>query len=157
MRELVESFFRERSIVNHHIASFNDFLPTIDNPNDATFLDRAMDPLEQLDDRVRPFDLRELVLRECHPGHHRGRLVIGQQPMFGDELVIEGVKGHWLLSLGDLGVLGSGWVGRVRCPDGPAGNFGPRRGATRRFRTPDHPVSSPSLQSERGLKAGCSF
>jgi len=33
MRELVEAFFRERSIVNHHIASFNDFLPTIDNPS----------------------------------------------------------------------------------------------------------------------------
>lgn len=33
MRELVEAFFKERSIVNHHIASFNDFLPTIDNPN----------------------------------------------------------------------------------------------------------------------------
>lgn len=33
MRELVEAFFRERSIVNHHIASFNDFLPTLDNPN----------------------------------------------------------------------------------------------------------------------------
>jgi DNA-directed RNA polymerase subunit B len=33
MRELVESFFRERSIVNHHIASYNDFLPTPDNLN----------------------------------------------------------------------------------------------------------------------------
>ncbi len=33
MRELIEAFFRERSIVNHHIASFNDFLPTLDNPN----------------------------------------------------------------------------------------------------------------------------
>ena len=33
MRELIDAFFRERSIVNHHIASFNDFLPTIDNPN----------------------------------------------------------------------------------------------------------------------------
>jgi DNA-directed RNA polymerase subunit B len=31
MRELVEAFFKERSIVNHHIASFNDFLPTADN------------------------------------------------------------------------------------------------------------------------------
>ncbi len=28
MREIVDSFFRERSIVNHHLASFNDFLPT---------------------------------------------------------------------------------------------------------------------------------
>ena len=33
MRELVEAFFRERSIVNHHIASFNDFLTTPDNLN----------------------------------------------------------------------------------------------------------------------------
>ncbi len=33
MRELVESFFKERSIVNHHIASFNDFLASEDNPN----------------------------------------------------------------------------------------------------------------------------
>ncbi|MCI4357398.1 MAG: DNA-directed RNA polymerase subunit B [Thermoplasmata archaeon] len=33
MREIVDSFFRERSIVNHHLASFNDFLPTPDNPN----------------------------------------------------------------------------------------------------------------------------
>ncbi len=33
MREVVDAFFRERSIVNHHLASFNDFLPTSDNPN----------------------------------------------------------------------------------------------------------------------------
>ncbi len=33
MREIVRAFFKERSIVNHHIASFNDFLPTHDNPN----------------------------------------------------------------------------------------------------------------------------
>jgi DNA-directed RNA polymerase subunit B len=30
---LVETYFRERSVVNHHIASYNDFLPTIDHPN----------------------------------------------------------------------------------------------------------------------------
>ncbi len=33
MRDLVESFFKERSIVNHHISSFNDFLASEDNPN----------------------------------------------------------------------------------------------------------------------------
>ncbi len=33
MRELVSAFFQDRSIVNHHLASFNDFLPTHDNPN----------------------------------------------------------------------------------------------------------------------------
>jgi len=30
MREIVEAFFKGRSIVNHHLASFNDFLPTHD-------------------------------------------------------------------------------------------------------------------------------
>jgi DNA-directed RNA polymerase subunit B len=33
LRDLVELYFKDRSIVNHHIASFNDFLPTLDNPN----------------------------------------------------------------------------------------------------------------------------
>ena len=33
MKDIVDAFFREHSIVNHHIASFNDFLPTHDNPN----------------------------------------------------------------------------------------------------------------------------
>ncbi len=33
MRQLVDTFFRARSIVNHHIESYNDFLPTPDNPN----------------------------------------------------------------------------------------------------------------------------
>src|SRR2546428_14124893 len=45
MRYLVDAFFRERSIVNHHIASFNDFLPTIDNPNSR---------LQRIDDNLRP-------------------------------------------------------------------------------------------------------
>jgi len=33
VRDLVELYFRESSIVNHHIASFNDFLATQENPN----------------------------------------------------------------------------------------------------------------------------
>ncbi|MFW6040327.1 MAG: DNA-directed RNA polymerase subunit B [Thermoplasmatota archaeon] len=33
MRELVDAFFNERSVVSHHMESFNDFLPTMDNPN----------------------------------------------------------------------------------------------------------------------------
>jgi DNA-directed RNA polymerase subunit B len=33
MKELVEAFFKERSVVNHQIASYNDFLATRDNPN----------------------------------------------------------------------------------------------------------------------------
>jgi DNA-directed RNA polymerase subunit B len=33
LRELVETYFRERTVVNHHTASYNDFLPTIDHPN----------------------------------------------------------------------------------------------------------------------------
>jgi len=33
MRELVDSFFKEISVVSHHLESVNDFLPTMDNPN----------------------------------------------------------------------------------------------------------------------------
>ena len=59
MRELIEAFFRERSIVNHHIASFNDFLPTIDNPNSR--MQRIVDNLRSSpeDDRRGVFKLDE--------------------------------------------------------------------------------------------------
>ncbi len=33
MNEIIDAFFRQRSIVGHHIASYNAFIPTIDNPN----------------------------------------------------------------------------------------------------------------------------
>jgi len=59
MRELVEAFFRERSIVNHHIASFNDFLPTIDNPSSR--MQRIVDNMRYSpeDDRRGIFKLDE--------------------------------------------------------------------------------------------------
>ena len=59
MRELVEAFFQERSIVNHHIASFNDFLPTIDNPNSR--MQRIVDSMRSSpeDDRRGIFKLDE--------------------------------------------------------------------------------------------------
>ena len=59
MRELIEAFFRERSIVNHHIASFNDFLPTLDNPNSR--MQRIVDNMRSSpeDDRRGVFKLDE--------------------------------------------------------------------------------------------------
>jgi DNA-directed RNA polymerase subunit B len=48
MRELVEAFFWERTVVNHHLASFNDFLPTIDNPNSR--MQRIVDNLRSSPD-----------------------------------------------------------------------------------------------------------
>ena len=56
MRELIDAFFRERSIVNHHIASFNDFLPTIDNPNSR--MQRIVDNL-----RSSPEDDRRGIIK----------------------------------------------------------------------------------------------
>jgi len=59
MRDLVDAFFKERSIVNHHIASFNDFLPTIDHP--ASRMQRIVDSLRSSpeDDRRGVFKLDE--------------------------------------------------------------------------------------------------
>ncbi|HKZ48073.1 MAG TPA: DNA-directed RNA polymerase subunit B [Thermoplasmata archaeon] len=59
MRELVDAFFSERSVVNHHIASFNDFLPTIDNPGSR--MQRIVDSLRSSpeDDRRGIFKLDE--------------------------------------------------------------------------------------------------
>jgi len=51
MRELVDGFFKERSIVNHHIASFNDFLPTIDNPGSR--MQRIVDNIRSAPDDER--------------------------------------------------------------------------------------------------------
>lgn len=31
MKNVIDAFFRERSIVNHHIASYNNFIPSTDN------------------------------------------------------------------------------------------------------------------------------
>ncbi|MDI6887666.1 MAG: DNA-directed RNA polymerase subunit B [Candidatus Thermoplasmatota archaeon] len=44
MRELIETFFRERSIVNHQLSSYNDFLPTEDNPNSR--MQRVIDSIK---------------------------------------------------------------------------------------------------------------
>jgi DNA-directed RNA polymerase subunit B len=56
MRDLIDAFFRERSIVNHHIASFDDFLPTIDNPNSR--MQRIVDNL-----RSSPEDDRRGIIK----------------------------------------------------------------------------------------------
>src|SRR5438445_3950024 len=56
MRKLIDAFFRQRSIVNHHIASFNDFLLTIDNPKSR--MQRIVDTL-----RSSPEDERRGIIK----------------------------------------------------------------------------------------------
>lgn len=67
MRELIETYFRERSIVNHHIASYNDFLPTIDHPNSR---------MQKIVDNVRasPDDVERGVIR-LDPDRTEGKIV----------------------------------------------------------------------------------
>ena len=87
MRELVEAFFRERSIVNHHIASFNDFLPTIDNPSSR--MQKIVDSMRSSpeDDRRGIFKLDEdrtegdiIEIRIGRRRDDRGRADIDAKP-----------------------------------------------------------------------------
>ncbi len=67
MRELVETYFGERSIVNHHIASYNDFLPTIDHPNSR---------MQKIVDKVRASpDEAERGLIRLDPDRTEGKII----------------------------------------------------------------------------------
>ena len=67
LRDLVELYFKERSIVNHHIASINDFLSTIDNPNSR--MQKIVDNL-----RVSAEDIDRGIIR-LDPEKTDGRIV----------------------------------------------------------------------------------
>src|SRR5207253_9275890 len=93
MRELIDAFFRERSIVNHHIASFNDFLPTIANPNSR--MQRIVDNLTsspeddrrgviKLDEHRTEGDVSEIRLRRTRAD--RGRTHLEAKPTIPQDL-----------------------------------------------------------------------
>ena len=67
LRDLVELYFKERSIVNHHISSFNDFLSTMDNPNSR--MQNIVDSL-----RVSAEDMERGIIR-LDPEKTDGRIV----------------------------------------------------------------------------------
>ena len=67
LRDLVELYFKERSIVNHHISSFNDFLSTMDNPNSR--MQKIVDNL-----RVSAEDAERGIIR-LDPDKTDGRIV----------------------------------------------------------------------------------
>src|SRR3989337_336768 len=70
--------------------------------DDPPLLDRALDPLENLDDRVAPPDLRELVLRDPEALQAPLRPRIGTEPVLWYELVLQDVEPQGSASLGDL-------------------------------------------------------
>lgn len=67
MRDLIELYFKDRSIVNHHISSFNDFLSTLDNPNSR--MQKIVDNL-----RVSADDIDRGIIR-LDPDRTEGRIV----------------------------------------------------------------------------------
>jgi DNA-directed RNA polymerase subunit B len=67
LRDLVEVYFKERSIVNHHISSFNDFLSTLDNPNSR--MQKIVDNL-----RVSAEEIDRGIIR-LDPDKTEGRIV----------------------------------------------------------------------------------
>lgn len=65
MRDLVKLYFDERSIVNHHISSFDDFLATGDNPNSR---------MQKIVDNMRvPTDDAERGIIKLDPERTNGR------------------------------------------------------------------------------------
>ena len=75
MRDLVNLYFRDKDIVNHHIASFDDFLATPDNPNSR--MQRIVDDI-----RVPTDDATRGIIK-LDPERTNGRdieIVIGRSP-----------------------------------------------------------------------------
>ena len=74
MRDLVKTYFDENSIVNHHIASFNDFLAYPDNPNSR--MQRIVDDFRvSTDDPERGV----IVLDKDHVGGNTIKIRIGRK------------------------------------------------------------------------------
>ncbi len=63
MREFIDAFFRERSVVNHHIASFNDFVASEDNINSR--MQRVLDAMRIGGEKAEP---GTLVVNEDRAG-----------------------------------------------------------------------------------------
>ena len=81
MRDLVELYFKDRSIVNHHISSFNDFLSTLDNPNSR--MQKIVDNL-----RVSADDMDRGLIR-LDPERTEGRIIeirVGRKEMKKQEM-----------------------------------------------------------------------
>ena len=74
MEELVQAFMREKSVVNHHIASFDDFLPTHDNPDSR--MQRIVDNL-RIDDEAGLLGIIKLDLDKT--GEHNVEIHVGRR------------------------------------------------------------------------------
>ncbi len=74
MEELVTAFLKEKSIVNHHIASFDDFLPTHDNPDSR--MQRIVDNL-RIDDEASLLGIIKLDLDKT--GEHNVEIHVGRR------------------------------------------------------------------------------
>ncbi|MGC8692391.1 MAG: DNA-directed RNA polymerase subunit B [Thermoplasmata archaeon] len=66
MNEIIESFFKDRSIVDHHLMSYNTFTPTEDNPNSI---------LQRIIDSTRISDMDEPGEMVLDPSKTAGRII----------------------------------------------------------------------------------
>jgi DNA-directed RNA polymerase subunit B len=92
MREIVEAFFKERSIVNHQLASYNDFLPTEDNPDNR--MQRVVNSI-RIGENVTEggmikLDVGDIIVK-------LGRVMIGD-PILGNVIVKEADGSKHLLA-----------------------------------------------------------
>ena len=75
MRELLDSFFSERTLVNHHITSYNDFIPHPGNPN--SWMQRVVNNVRIGDEDTKTGTIK-LELGELDAYIKLGRIRVGK-------------------------------------------------------------------------------
>src|SRR5881398_3728066 len=116
--------------------------------DDPSLLDRTLDLLEHLNDRIALPDLRQLIPRDLEGLQDPIRVFLRDEPMLWDQLVLQYVKPQGGASLGVRPC--STWHVTARKPYGPAGTFGASARSAGPVRTPDHPVSFRSSVTTSG-------
>src|SRR5437667_11670715 len=122
--------------------------------DDPPLLDRTLDLLEHLNDRIALPDLRQLIPRDLEGLQDPIRVFLRDEPMLWDQLVLQYVKPQGGASLGVRPC--STWHVTAQAVRA-RGDFRGLRAVRRARSNPGPPGFFPLFGDDERLKAGCSF